>query len=388
VSTLLDLLVGRRGEHAAQVVCGLVGSVSDDQMPRYQTLLATFRADVLQRLFATLADAESIARLRRVLKDVDIEHASLGRLIVKFCPDRVQADWQACGERRDKAIAGVRHAISCDVNAMLARLTQWPAPMVAEVMTSMAGYSGLSLDLLLHVSGSAQVQFVLPSWIRSAKHGPDDIAALTALGKHTNAAVALAAARRALSHGEAGVALGTNTIERLLQEAELQVVSDALWLAVAHNVTTLSWQAAAKRLTDGPRIHHPAAMAAAVRFGGALVDTLVDPVADIVRAKLDVDFDHLRPLVKQPDREIPMLITGTTTTCAAALGVAAATPIWSIGVEQAVLACTLDERPVVRRAAYKALGSRDAELWQCAWLVHEAALDSDATVRAVAPAGR
>jgi len=34
------------------------------------------------------------------------------------------------------------------------------------------------------------------------------------------------------------------------------------------------------------------------------------------------------------------------------------------------------------------LASRDQELWQCAWHVHEAALDYDATVRAVAPAGK
>ena len=159
-------------------------------------------------------------------------------------------------------------------------------------------------------------------------------------------------------------------------------------LAVEHNLTTVSWQAAVKRLQDGPRIHHPAAIAAAVRFGGALVDTLVHPVTYIVRAKLDIDFDRLRQLVKQPDREISMLMTGTETTCAAALAVAAVIPVWSVAVEKAVLARTLDERPAVRREAYKALASRDPELWQCAWLVHEAALDPDATVRAVAPAGK
>ena len=387
-SKLLPLLVGRPGDNAAQAVCGLVGAVSDDQMPRYRTLLAAFRGDLLQRHFAPLADVDSIARLQRVLKDVDIAHASLGRLIAKFCPDRVQADWQAGDERRDKAVAGVRHAISYDVTAMLARLPQWPAPMVAEIMTRMTGYSGLSLDLLVHVSGSEQVHFALPSWIRSAKSGSNDIAALTTLSKNTNAGVALAAARRALSHGADGVALGTNTIERLLHATELKDVRDALLLATERKVTTVSWQDAVKRLRDGPKNHHQIANAAAVQLGGASVDTLGNAVIYIEYAKLDVDFESLRPLIKQPDRELPKLMHGTTTTCAAALAVAATIPAWSFAVEKAVLARTLDERPVVRRAAYKALASRDPELWQCAWLVHEAAFDDDATVRAVAPAGK
>ena len=71
-------------------------------------------------------------------------------------------------------------------------------------------------------------------------------------------------------------------------------------------------------------------------------------------------------------------------TMANGLEVAAAIPVWSAELEAQVTGATLHVDPRVRRAAYRALKSRDRSLFPCAWLVCEAASDPDPAVRDVA----
>ena len=89
--------------------------------------------------------------------------------------------------------------------------------------------------------------------------------------------------------------------------------------------------------------------------------------------------------MRHPETELPALFQSSPTTCAAALHIAAGMPIWSQKLEKAIVAETLDDDARVRAAAYRALASRDPEIWPVAWLAHEAVLDPDPLVRAAAP---
>jgi len=103
-------------------------------------------------------------------------------------------------------------------------------------------------------------------------------------------------------------------------------------------------------------------------------------------AKVDVSAATLRErLGNDPQgRLLDLLASCSPVTCANALGIASEIGVWTEGLERAVLDRTLADQPAIRRSAYEALATRDPELWPCALLVHEAALDPDPTVQAVA----
>jgi hypothetical protein len=80
---------------------------------------------------------------------------------------------------------------------------------------------------------------------------------------------------------------------------------------------------------------------------------------------------------------LPRLFHGCSAkTRSSALELCAQLPVWPEALEGWVVAATDNPDPGTRIAAYRALGSRDPELWRCALLVHEAQFDPDPDVRA------
>lgn len=198
--------------------------------------------------------------------------------------------------------------------------------------------------------------------------------------------VAVAAARRAAQLGEAGSELCHATLARLFTGDDPEAAVSALETAVALDLELPDLesrlQALAKPLGEPTAVE----TAARLRFLQLPLSRLQPrDLWALVLSGVDADADTLRRLLGRDAQAALHHLLGSRSpaTRTAALAIAAEQPVWSVDVERDIVGATADPLPEVRGAAYRALGTRDPELWSCALLVYEAAVDPDPTVRAL-----
>lgn len=377
---------------SSAVLHALYAAVPDDLLRWYEPLLAD--DETRGRIAAALArdvDAVPTERLRAFLTVTSHPRHS-HPLLLAHCPDLLLADWLAGGDRRQRAIAHCGVLVGLDAPRLLALVESGTLPR--EMVAAACGSPFRPCDLIflagvLPRSAEAgelwQEQFVraiggAPSAARDV-----DLASLARLATCAVSEVALAAARRAAGLGNEGKEITREVLTRLLDDTNDDVVINALLVAAGTGVDTPNRPSAVARLRRAAhRLAATAADTADLRF--ASLDPTRCSWLSIQYAQSDVSVDTMRARLDgdAPTKLRSLLGSCTAVTAANALLLVGALDVWDAELEHDVLERTLDDDPNVRRAAYEALATRDPDVWPCALLVHEAALDPDPRVQAVA----
>ncbi|MFT4513043.1 MAG: hypothetical protein ACI89X_004306 [Planctomycetota bacterium] len=122
-----------------------------------------------------------------------------------------------------------------------------------------------------------------------------------------------------------------------------------------------------------------------MKFGDKNIMSCADPALVIATLQASVDVATLGQKKVNLAHLVGMRTQPPEVTVTATLTLLAKQPAWSRQATHAIVQATASPRASVRRAAYAALGTRDRELWACAWLAYEAALDPDPSVQSASP---
>ncbi|MBK8976950.1 MAG: hypothetical protein IPM29_13605 [Planctomycetes bacterium] len=223
---------------------------------------------------------------------------------------------------------------------------------------------------------------------RAVRAAPtDDLAAVRQLAAAPAIDVTVAALRRATTLGEPGVAFARAALDRLVAPgSDDESAARALQLAIEVGIEPRELPAVCDRLAAS-RSWFATMLADAAAFRFAELDPRSCrspyPARAIGAAGIDVAVDVLREaLTGQSGHELVELLQGCSpATCRAALQLIAERPVWDSELERAVVWKTSDDDPGIRLAAYRALASRDAELWPCALLRQTGTFDPAPEIR-------
>jgi hypothetical protein len=327
-------------------------------------------------------------RLRRVLRATDLRKAKSPRLYLR-APDLLVAAWWAGGEWRDAAASVVAAASRTDLDRVLKLLDDGKLPR--EIAAAGCGDARLSLGTLARLlpAGGADFAAWAPALVRGITQAPPtspeaDLRALAVLAGSPVNDVAYAAAGRAVLLGEPARELSRALLARQALDADLRTATAALRLAVEHGIELPALPDLLARLRPATEWDvRVVADAAELRFGALDPGACKYPGESIAMAGIDVDKDALRKVLGAHAawRLSCLLPACSPATCVNGLRLAGELPFWDEALEGVILGKTNDAEPRVRRAAYEALHTRDADLWPCAWLVHEAVFDPDSLVR-------
>jgi hypothetical protein len=365
---------------------GLLGSVSAPQVPA-----------VVKRLLETPYSAHFVAqrvgrlpaeRLRRYLEVAGIDDHSC--TLHRAAPDLLTAAWADGGERAQHAAGAIASIADWTWVTEQLAVGTLTVPLVAAGLARWHGMPSPPLALLAACRDEAVLTPHLPQSLQCFPMHADDLPHWQALTRAMAPQVAMAACRRLEELGEPA---------RPALEQALRAIfrSDA--------PPALRGEALATAVELGFQVEDLAALLASVT-------ATEDPVAQAHALAVRLRAERL-PLVQLPrDRAFAaMVLAGHEFTPAdrawlgdacseSALGqlawqarprtfarlldAAAVLPCWSREFERVICFATDHELAFVRAAAYRALASRDPELWACAGLVAGAAFDADPLVRAVA----
>ncbi|MCB9886964.1 MAG: hypothetical protein H6838_15840 [Planctomycetes bacterium] len=374
---------GIRGESLPPQVlwARLLAAVPDEVVESYATA-----TELLQSLRHDLGDLEermAAARARLVWPERD--------------PLALTGAWSEGGEPRNKAVAAVYgwwmdrpgHVLRLVAEGALPKALAASA-LPDTVPLDLAQLAGLLSedDALIGDKADAFARRVA----RAAASRVQELELLPHFAASRAVSVARAAALRAHRLGDPGVPIVASVIDRWAA-GDVQLIAWAASLALDLGVPPGDVQALAARIQREAEFTNQAT-SLLVRFGGlAILDV---PDADRRNAALGsrADFDAatwrsvlgaampwaLRGVLGGPN----LGPEGSTANALAALELVAELPRWDNFTEGAVIHRTLDPDPRVRLAAYRALHSRDRNLWACAWLAYEAEFDADPDVRAYA----
>lgn len=365
---------------------GLLGSVSAATLPAVmKRLLETpYSAQIVDQRVERLP-AE---RLRAYLEAAGMNDAAYP--LHRACPELLVAAWSAGGKRAEHAARAVACIADWTWTAEQLALGTLPPPLVAAGLAQWHGMPSPPLALLAACRDEAVVTLHLPYRLQTYPMHADDLAHWRALARATTPQVAIAACRRLEELGE-------------IARPGLQEALRALYRSEAP--PALRGEAVATAIDLGFEVEDLATLLASL----AATD---DPVAQQYALAVRLRTENL-PLVQLPrDRAFgAMLLAGheftpadrswlgdavsefvlrqlawqaRPRTLARALDAAAMLPCWRREFEREICFATNHELALVRAAAYRALASRDPELWACAGLVAGAAFDADPLVRAVA----
>lgn len=365
---------------------GLLGSVSAPRVPAVVTrLLATpYSAQIV----AQRVDRLPAERLRRYLEVAGIDDHSC--TLHRAAPDLLTAAWAAGGERAQRAAGAIASIADWTWVTEQLAVGTFTVPLVAAGLAGWHGMPSPPLALLAACRDEAELTPHLPYRLQSFPMHADDLPHWQALTQAKAPQVAMAACRRIEELGEPA---------RPALEQALRAIfrSDA--------PPALRGEALATAVELGFEVEDLAALLASVT-------ATEDPVAQVHALAVRLRTERL-PLAQLPRDHAfaAMVLAGHEVTSAdrawlgdacseSALGqlawqarprtfarlldAAAVLPRWSREFERVICVATEHELPFVRAAAYRALASRDPELWACAGLAAGAEFDADPLVRAVA----
>lgn len=325
-------------------------------------------------------DAVAEAFVEKLGLDSHSARPLLGR-----CPNLLLEAWQAGGESRRCMLSGISRGAIVDWERWLVVMRGWPDDMVLDVTRWTRDMPTPPLEFVARLGKLPAHELGIARWLwaKPDRRRASDLMHLKQLAQHKNWQVAHAAAWRSQAIGEAGQELFRSTMSRLLAYEDLLVVQNLLSVMVRNNVAAPGWQGAAERLRKhaGRAVVADQAMA---KFGGVAIESVAPASRATVLAESGVAVAHaeLKHLLGEQDVSA-VLRSSSAVTVASALQILAQRTAWSQGLQKLVVAKLVDGDARVRLAAYEALATRDRELFAHAWLVYEAAFDSDAAVRDV-----
>lgn len=333
----------------------------------------------------------SAGRVRRMLKRAAIDKVMDSSLYAS-CPDLLLAAWQS-GKKKEVA-AAVRHLGSLwgthsDVAVPL--MSEWPVSFVVQALEQAngwrvyprAGVDGLPFELLQRIHREPMRPNTFAKMLGACVVLPAQVDDLLAFAKNLEPRTALVAARRLCGLGDRGREATRTLIDELLQHDDHVIANMALFTATSLSLRSCRWQQAVDRLAGE---HAVTADIARMKLGDMeFLDSTASPTAVLISTRTEATKEILK---KKKVDLVPLLRSHThmpASTITAALSLIAERTVWTQQEDDAVVQATQNDHASVRRAAYAALATRDRELWPTAWLVYEAALDSDESVRALAP---
>ncbi len=368
------------GHSLARLRRRLYAVIPDDFLADYESLLAQ-RAMEFSKDLVDLDDLMPAARVRRVWP-----HQR---------PELLRAAWNEGGAAPWQTIGLTAHWWRTRPERLLrcVREGELPRDLAA---SALAAEMGLEPSL-------AQLAAVLPrgdgealpwprifvSWLERLRLGTAraEVPWLAELAKSASWPVAHAAALRARRLGEAGDGIVAHVIEVGARDAQTAAVAARLAIECGVAPSDPARLAARLRMQD-PEL----AIAIEARFAGRDILSLAAAqrlrIAAASRAELVLEQWREVLSTAAPFAIAELLGTSTSncspTNAVPILDLVGALPEWGSDLERAILHRTLDADPSVRLAAYRALHSRDRNLWACAWLAYEAEFDADPNVRAFA----
>ncbi|MCB9877611.1 MAG: hypothetical protein H6835_08440 [Planctomycetes bacterium] len=314
-------------------------------------------------------------------------------------PERIAAAWRAGGTSREAAKAAIT-ALGTQRGAALASAARdgvLPRALVAPALCSaeltLAALAQVAPTDPMDLADAKDWQYGLAMAIEKAPASDvaGDLAALAVLAATPVEVVAFAAVRRAAALGDEGRAFAATALSRRADATtDVEELARVVELAVQLGVQLDDLEALLPRLDD--RLSWRAGLAAdaaAMRFLGRDPRRCTSGYAGqaIQLAGVDVDEDTMRAVIGEPwDRQslayvVGPLLRAAPTTILSTLQVVGELSYWDGAVQRDVANCTAHDDPKVRLAAYRTLATRDAEVWPCALLVHEAVFDPDPAVR-------
>ncbi len=365
---------------------GLLASVSEAMVPEVIERLRSLPEQV--HYAAQCGVRVPAPRLRRYLEAVGLQDSTSG--LHQACPDLLAAAWAAGGERA----AAAARAVACIVDwpwteEQLARGVL-PRALVAAALAQWHGAPPPPLALLAACRDEAVFAPHLPSRLELLDVSVADLPRWRDLAQAADPGVAITACRRLAELGDAARPVLQEALARLCQKAaDPAVRAQALTVAVELGIDVPDPAVCLASLaTSGDGAVRCHELALRLRTGEVAVEKLpIDhafgalvlaghPFTAADRARLgDTMREHvLRQLAWQAWPSV----------LARVLDGAATLPRWSREFELEIGSATNHRAPLVRAAAYRALASRDPELWACAGLVAGAEFDPDPVVRAVA----
>ncbi len=374
---------GARGAGLPQHVLWvrLFAAVPDQAVDSYATAAEALRASWTE--LADLEDRMPPARVRLILPERD--------------PEALTAAWHQGGEPRQKAI-GVLIGWWADSPGQVLRLcpkAALPIELAASALPSNVPLDLTQVAMLLPDADSARTAWsdaFANRVVQAEATREQELELLPKFAASRATLVARSAAQRAHRLGAAGISIVTSVLDRWAGE-DASMFAAAASLAIELGVPPSDVQGLARRLEQEPATR-VLAECLRVRFAGLSI--LDVPAAERARvaSACGVDFDvatwreglgEAAPGVLFAVLGGPNLgREGSPANALATLTLAAELPRWSEPTERAILHRTLDADPRVRLAAYRALHSRDRQVWAGAWLAYEAEFDLDADVRAFA----
>ncbi|MEZ6037470.1 MAG: hypothetical protein R3F29_08320 [Planctomycetota bacterium] len=363
-------------------------------LPREERHGMPWATDGVERL----DDARANLLIGRSDEDRDAALLHVATLCMQ-APERIAAAWRAGGTSREAAKAAIT-ALGTQRGAALASAARdgvLPRALVAPALCS----AKLTLAALAEVAPTDPVDFAdAKDWqyglAMAIERAPvadvsGDLAALAVLSATPAEPVAFAAVRRVAALGDEGRAFAATALSRRADATtDVEELARIVELAVQLGVQPADLEALMPRLDDRMSWRAGlAADAAAMRFLGRDPRRCTSGYASqaIQLAGVDVDEDTMRAVIGEPsDRQslahvVGPLLRASPTTITSALKVVGELSYWEGAVQRDVVNCTAHEDPEVRLAAYRALATRDAKVWPCALLVHEAGFDPDPAVR-------
>lgn len=222
--------------------------------------------------------------------------------------------------------------------------------------------------------------------------GPKERRELTEIAGHGSPVLAAAAAARLATIGGNERERAIGKLQELAESDDAGARRAAFRGALRADVVTSAIVAAARAARNSSEWEeHVLATAVLLRAGELTVADVLETshyAPDVLReASVEVGPDVLRRAAKDRVDMARRALSGRGPAGlrAAVFEAAAGDPGWTAALETEILHATADPDPCVRRAAYRALAATDPRDWPLALLVHEAALDDDPSVRAVAP---
>lgn len=373
------------------ILFGLYPSVPADLLPSYLPLQADeFQARRFVSCLDRAADHVSEERAKMLLTTADGRYFEASLLWLRV-PDLLVARWRAGGEDRERAVRTLGSVWRSHPERIVALVAAGQLPR--EFAAASLPEVGMPLSQFVQVLPRGEVEaaawsgrFAKAIESATADAVDADVTALRTLASAEVAEVARAAAHRAAKLGAVGQEIARDTFARLSVDPDANASAAALELAVEDGIEFPALADVVARLRrSGNWFSRMVADAAALRFLGADPGRFPSkcPADALVLAGVDVDTATLRKVFGDDVwYQLQILLQGATaTTLVSGLEIAQGLPWWGQAIEKSVMSCTSHADPRVRRAAYEALRSRDAGVWACALLVHEASLDPDATVR-------